>query len=213
MIALVMLSVLILVDAGPTLSEYLTQDAEARRTCSFDPDNCYSWQTCCYDGRCVDSDIGCYATCDQDLSLCGSWQVCCYVDDEWSCKDSESDCIEIDGAVWGIGIAAAVAITVLPIVCICCCGGCAFYWLMKRSRERRAQAQRQGAYMMQPQQMMQPGVHMMQPQQPGMQMMQGGQVQQQGYPTAGFVAQQPGYEQGNQAGETYHGVPNPENVK
>ena len=54
---------------------------------------------------------------------------------------------------------------------------------------------------------------MMQPHQPGMQMMQGGQVQQQGYPTAGFVAQQPGYEQGNQAGETYHGVPNPENVK
>merc|ERR1719317_1156852 len=36
-----------------------------------------------------------------------------------------------------------------------------------------------------------------------------GQVHQQGYPTAGFVAQQPGYEQGNQAGKTYHGVPNP----
>merc|ERR1712002_550083 len=185
MIVLVMLSVLILVDAGPTLSEYLTQDAEARRTCSFDPDNCYSWQTCCYDGRCVDSDIGCYATCDKDLSLCGSWQICCYVDNEWSCKDSDSECMEIDGTLLGIGIAWTVVSIVVPIMCCCCCGGGALYWLMKRSRERRAHAQRQGAYMMQP------GVHMMQPQQPGMQMMHGGQVQPQGYPTAGFVASPP----------------------
>ena len=210
MIVLVMLSVLILVDAGPTLSEYLTQDAEARRTCDYDPDNCYYYETCCPDGRCVDSYIGCNPTCDKDLSVCESGQCCSCVYDECSCKD-RSDCV--DGGLWGIGIAAAVAIIVVPIACCCCCGGCALYWLMKRSRERRAQAQRQGAYMMQPQQMMQPGVHMMQPQQPGMQMMQGGQVQPQGYPTGGFVASPPSYEQGNQAGDIYPSVPNPENVK
>merc|ERR1719317_1157353 len=188
MIVLVMLSLLIRVNAGSTLSEYLTQDAQAPGTCV---DYCYSWQTCCADGRCVSVFTGCDATCEVDSSKCSYGQICCYVDDEWSCKDSESECI---GALWGIGIAAAVALIVVPIVCCCCCGGCALYWLMKRSRERRAQAQRQGAYMMQP------GVHMMQPQQPGMQMMQGAQVQPQGYPTGGFVASPPSYEQGNQAG-------------
>ena len=199
MIFLVFLSVIVWVDAGPNISESLTQDAEARRTCYTDPDNCASWETCCNDGRCVESYVGCYATCEADfLANCDFSQICCYVDDGWRCKDSESDCI--DGALWGIGIAAAVASIVVPIVCCCCCGGCALYWLMKRSRERRAQAQKPGVHMMQPQ-------YMMQPQQPGMQMMQGGQIQPQGYPTGGFVAPPPGYEQGNQA------VQDPENVK
>merc|ERR1712168_372852 len=211
MIVLVIFSLLILVDANPSISEYLTKDTEARRTCYFDPDNCYSYETCCTDGRCVDSDVGCYADCSDDfLSFCDYSQICCYVDDGWRCKDSDSECI--DGALWGIGIAAAIASIVGPIVCCCCCGGCALYWLIKTSRERRAHANQPGVHMMQPQYMMQPP-QMMQAQQPGMQMMQGVQVQPQGYPTGGFVAQPPGYEQGNQAGEMYPSVPDPENVR
>ena len=204
MIVLVIFSLLILVDSGPSISEYLTKDTEARRTCYFNPDNCFSWQTCCADGRCVNSDVGCYATCDVDSSVCEFWQTCCLVDNEWSCKDSKSDCS--NGALWGIGIAAAVASIVVPIVFCCCCGGGALYWLMKRSIERRAHANKSKVFKMQQQQMMQPH-------QPGMQMMQGGQVQPQGYPTGGFVAPPPGHEQGNRAGEMFPSAPHPENVK
>ena len=167
----------------------------------------------CCDEVCVDADEGCQTTttsttstsgpnCNDDFTICTDlgFDYCCDKGDGWQCMDLE-DCMGIsEDALWGIGIAAAVSIIAVPILCCCCCGGCALYFILKSRKKRQGQVH-------------QPGVHMMQPHQPGMQMMQGGQVQQQGYPTAGFVAQQPGYEQGNQAGETYHGVPNPENVK
>ena len=166
MIVLMMLSLLLLADAGPTLLESSTQDAEVYKTCSYDSD-CYSDEYCCDKG---------------DGSQCMS----------------AADCIGIDeGALWGIGIAWVVASFLVPILCCCCCGGCALYWLLKRRKDRRGQVHQQGVHMMQP----------------GMQMMQGGQVQPQGYPTGGFVASPPSYEQGNQAGDIYPSVPNPENVK
>merc|ERR1719312_1630164 len=169
------------------------------RTCSVDYPCHYDWQLCC-DGVCVDSDDGCQLTttsissptCNDDPTICTDlgFDYCCDKGDGWECMDLD-DCMGIsEDALWGIGIAAAVSVIAVPILCCCCCGGCALYFILKSRKKRQGQ------------------VH-----QPGMQMMQGGQVQQQGYPTAGFVAQQPGYEQGNQAGETYHGVPNPENVK
>merc|ERR1712212_1107332 len=170
MIVLGMFSLLLLVDAGPTISESSTQDAEV------------------------------YRSCDYDTSICSDYDVCCDKGDGYECM-SMDDCLGVDAdTLFGLGIAAAVSIIVVPILCCCCCGGCALYWIMKRRKDRRGQVHQQG-------------VHMMQPQQPGIQMMQGGQAQPQGYPTGGFVAQPQGYEQGNQAGGMYPSVPNPENVK
>merc|ERR1719431_214246 len=156
MIVFLMFSLLLLVDAGPTISKSSTHDAEVYRSCEY------------------------------DSSVCSDYDVCCDKGDGYECM-SMDDCLGVDAdTLFGVGIAAAVAIIVVPILCCCCCGGCALYWIMKRRKDRRGQVH-------------QPGVHMMQPQ-PGMQMMQGGQAQSQGYPPQG-------YEQGNQAGGMYPSVP------
>jgi len=50
MIVLVMFSLLLLVEAGPTISESSTQDAEAYRSCDDDTD-CYGDDYCCDKGN------------------------------------------------------------------------------------------------------------------------------------------------------------------
>merc|ERR1712215_137855 len=201
MIICVMFTLLILAGAGPQIFESTTQNAEDRRSCDYDPDNCWSWQKCCFDGRCVDDGVSCYETNCDLYDICRDDEICC----NGECVDWSNDCL---GALWGIGIAAVVASIVVPVLCCCCCGGCAIYWIMRRSRERRGRVH-------------QPGVHMMQPQgqvyQPGMQMMPGGQVQQPGMQfispshTSGYPTQ-PGMVQSQDQGWMNPNVPTQDNI-
>merc|ERR1719317_1345067 len=138
MIVLMMLSLFILADAGPTLLESSTHDTEVYKTCQDDYD-CYDYDVCCDKG---------------DGKQCMSAADCIT-----TTTTTTTDCIGIDeGTLWGIGIAGVVASFLVPILCCCCCGGCALYWLLKRRKDRRGQDHQPGVHMMQPgMQMMQGG--------------------------------------------------------
>merc|ERR1711872_599372 len=175
-IILVMFSLLILAEAGPQILNSTLHNAEAKEYCYSD-NECYSWEQCCFDGRCLDSGISCYETnCDLYPSICRTDQELCCNGECWDWNSEE--CLGL-GGLWGIGIAAAVASIVVPVVCCCCCAGGALYWLLRRTKQRRGQVHQPGVHMMQPQgQVHQPGMQMMQGGQPGMQMIQPGS-----YPT------------------------------
>ena len=114
----------ILVYFEPNVST--THYTEAKGDCTFDPDSCYSWETCCNDGRCVDSDTGCPCifgddcgfnefccdglcvnyfydcdepTCAEDTTVCDELQTCC----DGVCVDSDKGCYPLcyrDGLTW-----------------------------------------------------------------------------------------------------------------
>merc|ERR1712142_871928 len=195
MIFVVMFTLLSLTCAGPQIFEPTTKNGEARKMCDYDPENCYSWQHCCADGRCVDSEVSCYETnCDLHYDVCRDDEFCC----NGECVDWSNDRL---GALWGIGIAAVVASIVVPVICCCCCAGCALFWLMRRSRERRGQVHQPGVHMMQQGQAFQPGMQILPPgDQPGIQMA-----------PPSYTFSQPGMGQGQNQGGLYPTIPNKDN--
>merc|ERR1711936_491234 len=213
--------VMLIASTWSKIIENSTQDVNVRRTCYTEAD-CGSYEICC-EWECTNYDYGCDETyCSSYISCPYSWQICCAgicLNEDYGCHVTTNFATSTtpsygEDALWGIGIAAVVASFVGPIVCCCCCCGCGLFFILSSRKKRRGQNQQPGVHMMQPQQMMQQQhmmqqQYMMQPQQPGMQMMQGGQVQPQGYPTGGFVAP-PAYEQENQAGGVYPSDQDPE---
>merc|ERR1712013_475317 len=106
MIVLMMLSHLLLADAGPTLLESSAQDAEVYKTCSYDSD-CYSDEYCCDKG---------------DGSQCMSAADCIGIDEGmlWGI-----------GIAW---VVASFLVPIL--CCCCCGGCALYFILKRRKDRR-----------------------------------------------------------------------------
>merc|ERR1711953_11134 len=106
MIVLAMFSFLLLVDAGPSISETSTQDAEVYRSCDSDYD-CYGDDYCCDKG---------------DGYQCMSFEDCTGVDED-----------TLFGL--GIAVAVSI-IVVPIVCCCCCGGCALYWLMKRRKDRR-----------------------------------------------------------------------------